>query len=30
MDGELTVNPREPYGSQFVLRLRYVGAARDL
>jgi signal transduction histidine kinase len=29
MDGELTVNPREPYGSQFVLRLRFVGASRD-
>jgi signal transduction histidine kinase len=28
MDGELTVEPRDPYGSQFVLRLRYVGAAR--
>ena len=28
MDGELTVEPREPYGSQFVLRLRYVGSAR--
>ncbi len=28
MDGELTVEPREPYGSQFVLRLRFVGSAR--
>ena len=28
MDGELTVEPREPYGSQFVLRLKFVGAAR--
>jgi len=28
MDGELTVEPREPYGTQFVLRLRYVGSAR--
>jgi len=28
MDGELTVESREPYGSQFVLRLRYVGSAR--
>ncbi len=28
MDGELTVEPREPYGSQFVLRLKYVGSAR--
>jgi signal transduction histidine kinase len=28
MDGELTVEPREPSGSQFVLRLRYVGSAR--
>jgi signal transduction histidine kinase len=27
MDGELTVEPREPCGSQFVLRLRFVGAA---
>ena len=27
MDGELTVKPRQPYGSQFVLRLRFVGAA---
>ena len=25
MGGELTVQPREPHGSQFVLRLRYVG-----
>ena len=28
MDGELTVEPREPHGSQFVLRLKFVGAAR--
>jgi two-component system sensor histidine kinase KdpD len=28
MDGELTVEPREPYGSQFVLRLKFVGSAR--
>jgi signal transduction histidine kinase len=28
MDGELTVEPREPHGSQFVLRLKYVGSAR--
>ena len=28
MDGELTVEPREPHGSQFVLRLRFVGSAR--
>ena len=28
MDGELTVQPREPFGSQFVLRLKFVGAAR--
>ena len=28
MDGELTVEPREPYGSQFVLRLKCVGSAR--
>ena len=28
MDGELTVEPRDPYGSQFVLRLRFVGSAR--
>ena len=28
MDGELTVEAREPYGSQFVLRLRFVGSAR--
>jgi signal transduction histidine kinase len=28
MDGQLTVEPREPYGSQFVLRLKYVGSAR--
>jgi signal transduction histidine kinase len=28
MEGELTVEPREPYGSQFVLRLRFVGSAR--
>jgi signal transduction histidine kinase len=28
MDGELTVEPRDPYGSQFVLRLRYIGSAR--
>jgi signal transduction histidine kinase len=27
MEGQLTVEPREPYGSQFVLRLRFVGAA---
>ncbi len=27
MDGELTVEPRQPYGSQFVLRLRSVGSA---
>ena len=27
MDGELTVEPRQPYGSQFVLRLGFVGAA---
>lgn len=26
MGGELTVEPREPYGSQFVLSLRFVGA----
>ena len=26
MGGELTVEPREPYGSQFVLRLAFVGA----
>jgi signal transduction histidine kinase len=28
MDGELTVEPREPFGSQFVLRLKFVGSAR--
>ena len=28
MEGELTVEPREPFGSQFVLRLKFVGAAR--
>ncbi len=28
MEGELLVEPREPYGSQFVLRLRFVGPAR--
>ena len=28
MEGELTVEPREPYGSQFVLRLKFVGPAR--
>jgi signal transduction histidine kinase len=28
MDGELNVEPREPYGSQFVLRLKFVGSAR--
>ncbi len=28
MDGELTVEPRQPQGSQFVLRLRFVGSAR--
>ena len=28
MDGELTVQAREPFGSQFVLRLKFVGAAR--
>ena len=28
MDGELTVEPREPYGSQFELRLKFVGSAR--
>jgi signal transduction histidine kinase len=27
MGGELSVEPREPYGSQFVLRLGYVGPA---
>ncbi|MFV2062476.1 MAG: ATP-binding protein [Chloroflexota bacterium] len=27
MGGELTVEPRDPYGTQFVLRLRFVGAA---
>jgi signal transduction histidine kinase len=27
MDGELSVEPREPYGSQFVLRLGFVGPA---
>ena len=30
MDGELTVEPREPYGSQFVLRLKFVGSARQV
>ena len=25
MGGELTVEPREPYGSQFVLDLAFVG-----
>ena len=29
MGGELTVQPREPYGSQFVLRLGFVGQATD-
>ena len=28
MEGELSVEPREPSGSQFVLRLKFVGAAR--
>ena len=28
MDGELTVESREPFGSQFVLRLKFVGSAR--
>jgi len=28
MEGELTVEPRQPYGSQFVLRLRFVGLSR--
>ena len=28
MEGELTVEPREPHGSQFVLRLKFVGASR--
>lgn len=27
MDGELSIEPREPYGSQFVLKLHYVGAS---
>jgi hypothetical protein len=27
MGGELSVEPREPYGSQFVLRLGFVGPA---
>ncbi len=28
MEGELTVEPRKPFGSQFVLRLKFVGSAR--
>jgi signal transduction histidine kinase len=28
MNGELTVESREPHGSQFVLRLKFVGASR--
>lgn len=28
MGGELSVEPREPYGSQFVLKLSFVGPAR--
>ena len=28
MEGDLTVEPREPFGSQFVLQLKFVGAAR--
>jgi two-component system sensor histidine kinase KdpD len=28
MEGELTVEPRQPHGSQFVLRLKFVGSAR--
>jgi signal transduction histidine kinase len=28
MGGELSVEPREPYGSQFVLELAFVGASR--
>ena len=27
MGGELTVEPRKPYGTQFVLKLRFIGAA---
>ena len=26
MDGELSVQPREPHGSQFVLRLKFIGS----